>query len=124
MEGCFISVYKAMDSHSFAGLAQEGHCQRLDNFIAAPLPFEGDLKWGGILELFSKCYLDPWGLGGMISLLPSPTTPGPSGPPPQPWGPLAIFSALSLDRGPQVQICLSLSRDEPTPTSPLGWFGC
>lgn len=84
VEGCFISVYKAMDSHSFAGLAQEGHCQRLDNFIGAPLPFEGVLKWGGILELFSKCYLDPWGLGGMISLLPSPTTPGPSGPPPPP----------------------------------------
>lgn len=83
---------------------------RDNNFIGAPLPFEGLLKWGGILELFSKCYLDPWGLGGMISLLPSPTTPGPSGPPPQPWGPLAIFSALSLDRGPQVQICLSLSR--------------
>lgn len=56
MEGCFISVYKAMNSHSFAGLAQEGHCQRLENFIGAPLPFEGVLGWGGILELFSKRY--------------------------------------------------------------------
>lgn len=27
VEQCFISVYKAMNSHSFAGLAQEGHCQ-------------------------------------------------------------------------------------------------
>lgn len=53
-EGGFISVYKAMNSHSFAGRAQEGHCQRLENITGAPLPFEGVLRWDGILKWFSK----------------------------------------------------------------------
>lgn len=42
------SVHKAMHSHSFAGLAQEGRRWRLGNVIETPLPFEG------VLELFSN----------------------------------------------------------------------
>jgi len=35
VEGCLASVYKAMNSQSFAGLAQEGRCWRLENVTGA-----------------------------------------------------------------------------------------
>lgn len=54
MEGRILSVYTTTNSHSFAALAQEGPCQKPDIFSGAPLPFEGPLGWGGVLELFSR----------------------------------------------------------------------
>lgn len=73
-------------------------------------------------EMVFKVIFRPLGFGGnvgVISLLPSPTAPGPNRPLLNP-GVLWPSPALSLDQGSQVQIRLSLSRDEPTPTSPLG----
>lgn len=121
MEGRVLSVYKTTNSHSFAALAQEGPCRELETFIGASLPFEGLVGWGGILEWFSKCYLDAWGLGasGHDFSTAFPYFSWTQRAPPQPWGPLTILSALCSDWGPRVQSRLSLSRDEPTPLSPL-----
>ena len=48
-------------------------------------------------EIVFKAIFRPWGLGGggMISLLPPPTSPGPSRPPSALGPPLTILSVLS-----------------------------
>lgn len=81
-----------------------------------------EVGWSGSLELFPNdgWTLGVWGHLGVTSLLPSPTSPEPS----------RLPSGLGSSGHPAYtqpetgDLHLPPPRDEPTPTSPLGWFAC